>query len=147
MAAFQTDDSLWPLLIIRLEGRLSQEEMEALLAQRLRYLERGCRHVFLCDLSASHHSLAEHRHRVAQWIAEHEEPLNRLSAGSVYILHSPLLRVAFQVVIWLKPVRFPVLVAEDMRTALEWAAERFREAGLHTPAQRVLEWLAQCSAR
>lgn len=113
---------------------------------RVGFLERGWGQIDIFDTLRAHQSVGEHRHRVAQWVIEHDALIRRALVGSVYIIRSPVVRLAYQVMVWLKPLPYPSVVVEDMPSALRWAAERFRQVGQHAQAQRVLERVAQDSA-
>ncbi|HLM44198.1 MAG TPA: hypothetical protein VK458_10030, partial [Myxococcaceae bacterium] len=50
-ASIAFDDTLWPLLIIRISGKPTMRELETYLDQRLEYMRRPERHVLLYDTS------------------------------------------------------------------------------------------------
>ncbi len=50
-ASITLDDSLWPLLICRFEGKISDSQFEEYLTRGTACLQRGERHVNIMDMS------------------------------------------------------------------------------------------------
>jgi hypothetical protein len=134
------DDSLWPLLSIRLVGELSHAQLEEFLDRSTAYLMREERHITLLDTSrASNTAPPDKRRRQAQWMAANEALFRERALGSAFVIHSTFLRLATRAFMHLKPLPSPYIIASNTREAAEWAAMRFDEVGLSQQARRVRE--------
>ncbi|WP_375766728.1 hypothetical protein NR798_34290 [Archangium gephyra] len=131
------DDSYWPLLINRLEGEASNQEFDAYLAQSTRFLGRGQPHVLVVDLSRVGNLPSEQRQRLAEWLRQNEEPMQRMVLGAAYICPSALIRLGLSIIFHLKRPPFPYLLAAREGQAITWALSQLEAVGLREPAMRI----------
>jgi hypothetical protein len=129
------DDSLWPLLTVTFTGVNSMQEFEAYLAKLSTYAQRGEKYIALFDSSAATTAPSmEQRQRQVEWIQQHEAHLRNCSLGSAFVIKSPFIRLALNIIYQIRPPPSPYLVVGDISTARGWAADRFREAGMTLPS-------------
>ena len=128
------DDSLWPLLTVTFDGGHSDAEFDAYLETLGGYLARGEKYVTLFDAQKAESPSLQHRKRQADWIRQHEDAIRARQIGAVFVITSPLVRMALNVIYTMRPPPFPYAVVGDLASAREWAAESFRKAGLVLPS-------------
>lgn len=131
------DDSLWPLLMLRVVGEASSQQFEEYLKVSASYFQRGEPYVIVSDLLQAGMVSAELRHRQAEWTTQHEGLMRKTLLGNVFVINAPFIRLGLNIVLYLKPPSFPYTVVPRMEPALEWAAVRLEEAGLREPAEHV----------
>jgi hypothetical protein len=132
------DDSMWPLLTVTFSGVSSAQDFDAYLSGMTAYLGRGEK--YLCILDSSRSSVAptlEQRQRQVDWVQRNESLLRQRSIGTAFVITSPFIRLALNIMYQLKPLPTPYTVAGDLKVARVWAAERFRAAGLPLPSARA----------
>jgi hypothetical protein len=134
------DESLWPLLVVRVSGELSHAQTEAFFTGSESYLRRGERHVCILDgrdvrcLGASHR-----RKRQIGWLDAYDSPLRALTLGSAFILPSPFFQLKMRAFLHVKPLPMPYFVASELHEAAGWAAERLDAEGMSLQARCVRE--------
>ena len=131
------DDSLWPLMVVRITGELSPRQFEDYLSRSTRSLQRQERHVCIFDVSALQQVSTEQRQRQVEWLKQNEALMRQTVLGMAYIVTTPLVRLAMGVVFHFKPPPVPYAVVSHLEAAGAWAAMRLDEAGLRIPAERV----------
>jgi hypothetical protein len=137
LASITFDDSLWPLLVIRVGDALSPQGFEAALEKRLTYLRRGEKHVVLYDTSQAQARLLIHRERLVQWLRGLNEDSFENVLGVALVITSSPFRLAVTSVLHLWPRRRPYFAATTESEAVRWGVERLREAGLSAQAERI----------
>ncbi|WP_375773141.1 hypothetical protein NR798_20370 [Archangium gephyra] len=131
------DDSLWPLLILRLVGEPSNQQFDEYLDTSASYLRRGEPHVVIADLLRVGIASAEQRRRRAEWLARHDELLRESLLGHAFVINGPILRLGLNILFHLKPPAWPYVVVPRVDPAIAWAAGRLEDSGLREPAERV----------
>ncbi|WP_160174372.1 STAS/SEC14 domain-containing protein [Archangium violaceum] len=136
-APFTFDDSLWPLLGVRLTGELSRQEFEAYLDRSTQYLQRGERHVCIFDLSALWLLSSEQRQRHALWLEKNAALMRRTLLGLAYVITSPTVVLTMSVIFHFRPPPVPYTLVTRLDAARAWAAWHLEESGLGAQAERV----------
>ncbi|QRN99608.1 hypothetical protein JRI60_11555 [Archangium violaceum] len=131
------DDSLWPLLVIRLTGALTDAEFEAFLARSLSYAQRGERHVVVSDLCQVGLFTAHQRQRQAEWTRQHEALLREQVIGNATIVTSAPVRLVLSLIFHLKAMPMPHVVVSDMGSAVRFVTQKLEESGLGADAERI----------
>ncbi|OJT21562.1 hypothetical protein BO221_27525 [Archangium sp. Cb G35] len=132
------DDSLWPLLRLRVVGEASKPQFEEYLKVSGSYFHRGEPHVVISDLLHVGMISAELRRRQAEWTALHEGIIRRTLLGNAFVLNkAPFFRLGLNILLHLNPPSWPYVVVSDMEPALAWAVVRLEDAGLREPAERI----------
>jgi hypothetical protein len=131
------DDSLWPLLMLRIVGEPSNQQFEEYLDLSESYLRRGELHVVIADLTRAGLASAEQRRRRAEWSARHDELMRQTLLGNAFVINGPFLRLGLNIIFHLKPPSWPYVVVPRVEPALGWAAGQLEESGLYEPADRV----------
>lgn len=129
------DDSLWPLLTVKFTGVNSTQEFEAYLAKMSTYVTRGEKYISILDSGeATAAPPMDQRQRQVEWIQQHESQLRQWSLGSAFVINSPFIRLAMNIIYQIKPPPSPYMVVGDIKLARTWAADRFRDEGLMLPS-------------
>ena len=142
MSALRTvefDVSLRPLLLIRYEGRATNEHLLEVFAQRTRYMESGERHVLIHDMRrASITCSSEQRRMQTDWLKAHDAQLRECMMGVAFVTDSAALRLLLSVVYHLRPLPMPHVLVSRMSEAVAWSTGQLRQAGLTSDADRIL---------
>ncbi|WNG38631.1 hypothetical protein F0U60_36955 [Archangium minus] len=138
-ASFFYDDSLWPMLVCRFEGQMSDEDYEEYLLQGEFYLRRGEPYVSVLDTMRLTLPTARQRQRLFQWLRQYERPMRELVVGCAFIVTSPLIRLTMSTVFHVMPMPTPYVAVQDMARAVTWAADRMRDVGHAEAAAGILE--------
>jgi hypothetical protein len=129
------DDSQWPLLAVTFTGTISAQEFDTYMSKMAASLSRGEKYLFLLDTRGLSTSPAmEQRQRLVDWVKQNEPLLRQRILGSAFVITSPFIRLALNIMCQLKPLPCPHTIAGDMKVARAWSAERFRAAGLKPPS-------------
>ncbi|PTL77280.1 hypothetical protein [Vitiosangium sp. GDMCC 1.1324] len=131
------DDSLWPLLILRMTREPSNQELEEYLDRSASFLRRGERHVVIADLLQGGMITAEQRRRQADWMLQHDRLLRETVLGNAFVMTSPILRLGLNILFYIRMPPCPYVVVSRLEPALVWAADRLEGAGLHEASERV----------
>lgn len=132
-ASITFDDSLWPLLIIRMVGTVPFDQYEEYLSTRLAYLQREEKHITLYDGSQATLIPAEHRRRQMVWMKEHEALRERFLIGSAIVTTSAISRLTLSAFFHIWPRSVPYYVTSSLGDAAGWAVGRLHECGLSAP--------------
>jgi hypothetical protein len=128
------DDSQWPLLTVSFTGTMSAQEFDAYLSSMTASLNRGEKYVSILDTRGlSTAPTLEQRQRLVGWVRRNESALRQRVLGSAYVITSPFVRLAMNIMCQLKPLPCPHTIVGDIKVARAWSAERFRAAGLPPP--------------
>jgi hypothetical protein len=136
-ASFSFDDSLWPLMVVRLTGELSPQEFERYLSRATQYLQRDDRHVCIFDVSELHLFSTEQRQRQVEWLKAHEVLMRQKLLGIAYVVTSATVRLTMSVIFHFKPPPVPYTLVSRLGDAGAWAARCLDEARFSTPAALV----------
>ena len=138
MSALLTfDDSLWPLAIIRLSGVMTNGQLEEFLARSSALLARGEPYVCITDLRSAGVPSIEQCRRLSEWIDANHAPLRERVLCTAVLVNSAPLRLSMSLIFHLKPQPMPHRAVPDMTSALQFALDKFREAGLVSDAERI----------
>jgi hypothetical protein len=146
---FTLDDSLWPLLIIRLSGTSSDLEYEKFLERLSGFLHRREPYFSIVDTSQSGLPNSAQRQRQVEFGRVHDELERTWGRATAFIVTSPFVRVAMSLYFHVRPLQVPHVIVDDMDVALAWIASRMESTGYKAEAERVREHLrsrAQCTA-
>ncbi|WNG43329.1 hypothetical protein F0U60_03885 [Archangium minus] len=136
-SSFHFDDSLWPLLIIRVPKGPTPRELEAYLAKRLDYMKRREQHVILYDTRAIGVPSNTLNQRHLEWLREHDMLIRETLIGSSIIITSPLMRLTASTLLHFKPPTMPYYISASLTDAVRWAADLLQKAGHPIPAHRI----------
>ncbi|QRN97901.1 hypothetical protein JRI60_02115 [Archangium violaceum] len=131
------DESLWPLVVVRIGRTVTTEDFEAYLSTRSAYLRREEPHLCIFDARQVHMPTAQMRQRYTDWLRDNALQLRHWMLGSAYIIESPAVRMMMSVIRHFAAMTTPFVVTATLTPAVSWAAERFQEAGLTQAATRI----------
>ncbi|QRK04376.1 hypothetical protein JQX13_29415 [Archangium violaceum] len=131
------DDSLWPLLITRYVGTMSDMEYEKSLERLSSFLQRREPFFMLIDTSRSGIPNNAQRQRQVEWSRIHDELERTWGRGSAFIVTSPFIRAAMSLFFHVRPPGTPYVIVSDMDSALTWILARMESTGFTAEAARV----------
>jgi hypothetical protein len=136
-AIIMFDDSLWPLLTLRVTGAMSDAQFADFLAQSSAYLERGEKYVSILDLGQVGLPSPAQRQMQVEWIRKHDTHLRERVLGNANIITTAPIRLALSLVFHLKPLPMPYAAVSDMDSALRFVIGKLEEGGLGADAERI----------
>jgi hypothetical protein len=129
------DDSQWPLLRVTFSGTLSAPEFDSYMSKMAAYLGRGEKYLILLDTRGlSVAPTLEQRQRLVNWVRQSEPAMRQRLLGCAFVITSPFIRLAMNIMCQLKPLPCPYTIVGDLKVASAWSAERFRATGFMPPA-------------
>jgi hypothetical protein len=128
---------MWPLLLVKFEGETSDVEFEAYLRRMTDYLGRQEKYVCLYDSTKMKSSPMNHRQMQVEWLQKHDVQLRKWMLGTGFVITSPLLRLAMNVITTLNRPPCPATNVATLDQALAWAADRFRDEGHNLASVRI----------
>ena len=128
------DDASWPLLTVSFTGKNSLQDFDAYLEKVTEYLHRGEKHVVVLDTRGlTTGPTLEQRQRQVGWIHANLSALRQRSLGNAFVITSPFIRLAMNIVYQLQPLPTPYTIVGDIKVARSWALGRLQAAGLPLP--------------
>jgi hypothetical protein len=125
------DPSLWPLLLIRYEGIMTNQQIVQALEQRTRYLERREPCVVIHDMTrANEFASVEQRRMQTEWLKAHDAQLRQWVLGVAFVMTSVAMRLIVSLTIRIKPLAMPHQVFKHLPEAAIWSAGWLQLAGL-----------------
>ncbi len=122
-----------PLIIEEYEGAMTDEEaiwhrkfIAELLARKQRY-------AILYDFRNSTAESQEQRKIDAEFIKANKESLKQYAIGVAFVMPSPLVRIALNMLFFLSPLPMPHTTTKTVGEAVQWLEKRFREEGVAFP--------------
>lgn len=131
------DDSLWPLLILRAHGVMSDKQYEAFLAHSSTFVERGEPYVSITDVALAGIPSAAQRAMQVAWLRKHDAELRERVLGNATIITSVPVRLSLSLIFHLKPPPMPNAAVADMDSALRFVLGKLEEHGLRSDAERI----------
>lgn len=131
------DDSLWPLVIIRSVGVMTDRQYEEFLTHSSTYVERGERYVSITDVRQAGMPTGAQRQLQVEWIRKHDAALRERVLGNATIITSVPLRLSLSLIYHLKPLPMPNAAVADMDSALRYVLGRLEEGRLLSAAERI----------
>ena len=145
-AVLTFDDSLWPLVIFRCVGVMTNPQFDEFLARSESFLERDQPYVSITDMSQAGIPPLEQCRKLAEWLHTHEARLSeRVLCNAILVTSAPL-RLSMSLVFHLKK-SMPRRAVSDMGEALQFAVDKLNEAGRPADAQRILHGFTTAGAR
>lgn len=133
-ARFDLDESRFPLVVMTIQGELLDEDYEEMFSRFDQLNRLGKRYVMVTDIRGVT-KVADAKRR--KWIAERmksmEETYGHLSAGSVMIIESALVRGSLTALQWLTGKKDREVWVGTMHAALYEAQKLALSAGLKIP--------------
>lgn len=131
------DDSLWPLLTLRVTGVMSDRQFAEFLEQSSTYLAREEQYVSILDLGQVGLPTPTQRQMQAEWMRKHDADMRQWVLGNANIITSAPIRLALSLIFHLKPLPMPYAAVADMDSALRFVIGKLEEGGLGAKAERI----------
>jgi len=132
MGSIAIDDGGYPLVVVTFDGTVDDDAFDAYLTRMDGYAARRQRNAFVFDASTSGRTPATQRRKQAEWMKNNEATLRAFSAGSAFVITSPLVRGALTAILWLQSMPSAYTVVGTRSEAERWA-----RAQLQAPAPKA----------
>lgn len=134
---FSFDDSLWPLLTVRIVGEATSRHFDEFLDVSLSYLLRREPHVVVTDMLQGKVMSPRKRHQLREWMKCHEQLFRETVVGEAFVLDSPFHRLGLSILFHLRQPPCPYFIDVRVEPAFAWAADRLESVGQRESAERV----------
>lgn len=131
------DDSLWPLLILRANGVMTDKQYAEFLTRSSTFVERGERYVSITDIAQAGIPSAAQRAMQVAWLRKHDAELRERVLGNATIITSAPVRLSLSLIFHLKHPPMPNAAVADMDSALRFVLGKLEEHGMHSEAERI----------
>jgi hypothetical protein len=121
MSSIHVDDSALPLIVVTFEGSVDDHEFERYLARLDALWKRKARSAIVLDATRAARTPATQRRRQAEWMKVNDELLRTYSAGTAFVISSPLVRGGLTAILWLQPIPTAYVVVATRPEAERWA--------------------------
>ncbi len=128
------NEDYFPLIIEDYEGTTTDDEAVWHRKFIAELLARKQRYAILYNFRNLIAESQEQRKIDAEFIKENKESLRQYSIGVVFVVSSPLLRIALNAVLFLAPLPMPYTTTKTISEAVRWLERRFEEEQMVFPA-------------
>jgi hypothetical protein len=128
-ASIEVDETRFPLVVVTFVGVATDAEFEAYLERMSDVMARREVTATVLDASRAGPTPPKQRARQADWIKANADVLRRYSAGSAFVITSPLIRGLLTAILWLAPMPQAHDVFSSRAAAEQWAVARLRARG------------------
>ena len=122
------DQSRLPLIRVKLEGVISNDDFAAYLAESDLIVAAGRRYGLVYDLTQPFQLSPRLRKLQADWIDRNKVALAKLCVGAAFAIDSAAARGVLTAVLWLARLPFEYTIVKSMHDAQIWTADRLRNA-------------------
>jgi hypothetical protein len=129
MGFAQFDRSRWPVVVVALNGKPADPDVEQYLAELDQLLREDERGVLVVDTSRAELPTPEQRRRIGEWMRAHKAALAARGLGCVFVLPSGLFRFVLSSIFLIQRPPMPYAVVATLDEALAWARAQIRTVG------------------
>ncbi|HJL18674.1 MAG TPA: hypothetical protein RMH99_23635 [Sandaracinaceae bacterium LLY-WYZ-13_1] len=130
MGSYTIDEAAFPLVRIRYDGIVSDEEFARHLEAYGALVERGARYGVLFDATTAGRPPATQRRMMAEFMRRRRDELARRCVGGAFVITSPLIRGAMTAILWVAPMPFQHVIVSSAAEAEGWVRGRLQAEGL-----------------
>ncbi len=125
MHLYRFDMSLFPVVILTVEGDITQESLDRHFVEYRELFARGERYGLVYDTSKLGNVESFVRKRYAEFMLEHREELATLCVACGVVMTSRIIRVSMSAVLWMTgSLPFPTASFTDRPSAEAWVREQ-----------------------
>lgn len=139
-----------PLTCIRPIGQPSDQELTESLQRITETIEAdrraGMKRVMIVDMRQAGVLGANQRKMASAWMKQNLELYTHFVLGSVFVIHSPVVRGVLTALLWLAPLDMPYEVVGNIDDAARWAIRRLESQRIPVP-ERMRSELGQALDR
>jgi hypothetical protein len=133
MGSIHVDLSRPQIMLVTFDGGVTDEQFEDYLRGMSKNLQRRTRTVTILDARRAVRTPPKQRKRQADWLIENDLLLKQFSAGSAFVITSPIVRGVMTAILWISPLPTPHTVVGTLSEAELWASDRLRTYGISLP--------------
>lgn len=118
------DETRFPIVVVTFAGTATDAEFHAYLAAMSRMIRKKQVTATILDASEAGSTPAVQRRLQAEWLKINAELLRVYSAGTAFVITSPLVRGALTAILWVQPMPSPHTVVGTLGQAEAWAKKQ-----------------------
>jgi hypothetical protein len=118
------DRSRWPIVVVELEGKPTDDDVETYLRGLGALLTEDTRGVLVIDMARAQPSAPAQRRRVGEWMRAHRAEMAARGRGAAFVIPSGLMRFVLSSVFLIQRPPMPYTVVSTLDEALAWARQR-----------------------
>ena len=123
------EESGYPVVVIEVIDSITDEDVDRLLADGERWLGRGRPYATVYVASKASVPSGRNLRRLAAWMKDHKEELDRYHRCAVYVTGSAVLRGFLRALFSLQPLRAQQHATEDLDEGIGFANRVLAEQG------------------
>lgn len=124
MGSYHIDQTKWPIMVVTMEGTLTDQEFDQYLLDMAATFSKGERVGVIIDARKSLATPSNQRTAQANWMRQHEATLKTRTAGMAFVMTSRLIEGIFRAVLWMQPLPCPHKITGSMDEAIKWLEEQ-----------------------
>ncbi len=127
MGSVQFDRSRWPIIVVELEGKPTDENLDEYLHELTKLLQQDERGVVIVDMTRARPSSPEQRKRIGEWMRAHRAQLAERGVGAAFVISSAVFRFVLSSIFLVQRPPMPYTVVATLADALAWAQAQLRQ--------------------
>jgi len=124
MGTWNIDETQWPMVVVTLDGKFDDAQMDAFFESFTELFRRGRKFSVVVDASSFKEPSVKHRSQMRNFMVENREYTRRNCLGVAYVVVAPVLRMFLKAVFLLQKPTAVTKVTRSIEDARNWAKER-----------------------
>ncbi len=120
--------SQWPIVVMRIEGKLVGEEIDQWVTTSTTLPDRNERYVAIIDLLDAKMPSVESLRKQAKAQGEAEDRIRMFCAGIAFVIGAPMIRGALRAILHMQDLPSPYRVVTSVREAEAWGREQLAKS-------------------
>ena len=123
------DDSRWPLLIVTIEGVLTDEAFKReFLSNYDRYLRRGVPYSIVFDAREAGRSPPSQQRLMGDWMKKNASLMRQRIQGISFVIDNILVRMVFKSILFISPIPVSYIITKSFNQAVLWSQQKIQDA-------------------
>ncbi len=127
MGSVRFDRSRWPIIVVELEGKPSDADLDEYLGELTALLHQDERGVVIVDMTRARPSSPEQRKRIGEWMRTHRAELAARGVGAAFVIASAMFRFVLSSIFLIQRPPMPYTVVATLDEAIGWARLQLRQ--------------------
>jgi len=132
-------DEFFPVMIVVVDGSLDAEDAWNYWAFEDELLMAGRPFCCISDLSTARLSQRGHKEGTQERLARLKDEMARTCLGTAVIVKNPLIKMALNIILAVRPLVMPHKVVSSLDEAVDWLSPIFLENGLRLPEREAVQ--------
>ncbi len=132
------DESRWPLVVVRYDAKVDENEFEELLSRLDKNVRKAAsarqKTALIYDSTSGYQASPRIRKRQAEWMKANAEATRLNCAGIGFVINSSLVRGVLTAILWLSDMPAPYTVVGTLAEAEDWCEKELGAHGVTLPS-------------